>query len=187
MNSFSLPSRSPRFTARLVQASAVGATALFLLAGCSKTSDTTATGDTASSAAVTSSSSASPGSTAASASASAASIKLASTPLGMVIVDEKGLTLYLYTKDTGTSSTCEGACATAWPPATVTGSPTAGSGLDQSKVATTMRTDGTTQITYAGHPLYRFMQDTAPGQTNGEAVGGIWFAVDASGAQVKKA
>jgi predicted lipoprotein with Yx(FWY)xxD motif len=102
----------------------------------------------------------------------------------MVIVDDKGNSLYLFTKDTGPTSTCAGGCLTAWPAAEVTGTPTVGAGLDQSKVSTTKATDGSTMIVYNGHPLYRYAQDMAPGQTNGENVGSVWFLVDAEGNKV---
>jgi predicted lipoprotein with Yx(FWY)xxD motif len=166
--------------------SAIGVAALFLAAGCSKSSDTAATGTTAapSTSAATTASPAATGSPSGTAAAGAASIKLASTPKGMVIVDDKGNSLYLYTKDTGPTSTCTGGCATAWPPATVTGTPTAGTGLDQSKVSTTKASDGSTMIVYNGHPLYRFAQDMSPGQTNGEGIGSVWYLVNAQGSQV---
>ena len=98
-----------------------------------------------------------------------------------MIVDGQGYTLYLFTKDKGTTSVCYTKCATEWPPTVVTGTPTAGSGLDKSMLGTTKRTDGTTQVTYGGHPLYRFAADTAPGQTKGQNVLGIWFVVGANG------
>jgi predicted lipoprotein with Yx(FWY)xxD motif len=178
-------------SSRIAKFSALGAAVLLFAAGCSKSSDTAATGTTnapPTTAATTSTTAKAGGATGTTAAAGgAATIKLASTSLGMVIVDDKGMTLYLFTKDTGSDSTCYDACAKAWPPTTATGSPTAGTGLDMSEVGTTKRTDGSTQVTYAGHPLYTFAQDTAPGQTNGEGLGGLWYAVDAQGNQVKKA
>ena len=116
-----------------------------------------------------------------------ATVRVASTGLGKVLVDSQGHTLYLFKKDTGTRSTCTGACATAWPPLVATGKPTVGTGVNASLVGTTTRSDGTTQVTYNGHPLYRFIKDTAPGNTNGEgltAFGGSWFAVSPAGNQV---
>ena len=116
-----------------------------------------------------------------------ATVRVASTGLGKVLVDSQGHTLYLFNKDTGTRSSCTGACATAWPPLVATGKPTVGTGVNASLVGTTTRSDGTTQVTYNGHPLYRFIKDTAPGNTNGEgltAFGGSWFAVSPAGNQV---
>lgn len=115
--------------------------------------------------------------------AAAATVDVGSTGLGSVLVDANGRTLYLYTPDTGGTSTCYGQCATTWPPLTTGGAPVAGSGVDASLLGTTTRTDGSVQVTYAGHPLYYFARDSAAGQTNGEGFGGIWYAVTPAGAK----
>ncbi|HEX4188032.1 MAG TPA: hypothetical protein VHY83_09060 [Solirubrobacteraceae bacterium] len=118
------------------------------------------------------------------ASATPTSVGTASTPLGTILVDSQGRTLYLFTHDSGSTSACAGECASAWPPLTSSGAPTATSGANASLLGTTKRADGTTQVTYHGHPLYRFVKDTSPGQTNGQglaAFGGSWFAVTAAG------
>ena len=98
------------------------------------------------------------------------------------------MSLYLYTKDTAGSgaSTCYGSCATAWPPLLTTGKPVAGSGVDMSKFGTLTRTDGTTQVTYNGWPLYYYSKDMAPGDTLGQGVGSVWYVIDATGT-LKKA
>lgn len=96
--------------------------------------------------------------------------------LGSILADDAGLTLYTFKNDVagnGASKCLEG-CATAWPPLVIEGEPTAGTGAD-GEVGTIDRPDGTTQVTYDGMPLYRFSGDTAPGDTNGEAVLDIWF------------
>src|SRR6267142_2473577 len=85
--------------------------------------------------------------------------------LGQILVDDKGMTLYLFVADTGTSSTCYSQCATFWPPLLTTGAPQAGAGADESMLGTTTRTDGKVEVTYAGHPLYYFLSDKAPGDT----------------------
>jgi predicted lipoprotein with Yx(FWY)xxD motif len=106
--------------------------------------------------------------------------------LGSILVNSQGRTLYLFQGDKGTTSNCNGACATAWPPATATGAPTGGSGVTASLLGTTTRSDGTTQVTYNGHPLYRFSGDPQPGNTNGQGVnafGALWYAVSPSGNQ----
>ena len=103
---------------------------------------------------------------------------------GTYLVDATGRTLYLFEADTGSTSTCTGACAAAWPPATVTGTPKASGAAKASQLGTTKRTDGTTQLTYAGHPLYRFSGDAAPGDTNGaglKAFGAEWYPVTPAG------
>ena len=85
---------------------------------------------------------------------------------------------------------CSGPCATAWPPLVATGAPTATSGANAALLGTSKRADGTTQVTYNGHPLYGFIKDVNPGQTNGQGVvafGGSWFAVTAAGNQARQA
>jgi predicted lipoprotein with Yx(FWY)xxD motif len=112
------------------------------------------------------------------------SVGTASTALGTILVDSQGRTLYLFTHDSGGTSMCSGACATAWPPLLANGTPTAAAGASASLLGTTKRADGTTQVTYHGHPLYRFVTDVNPGQTNGQGVvafGGSWFAVTDAG------
>jgi predicted lipoprotein with Yx(FWY)xxD motif len=103
------------------------------------------------------------------------------------LTDSAGRSLYLWTPDTKTESMCSGACATAWPPLTAKGAPTAGTGATPSDLGTISRSDGSKQVTYAGHPLYYFAGDKAPGQTNGEGSNGFgapWYLVAPSGQQV---
>jgi predicted lipoprotein with Yx(FWY)xxD motif len=101
-----------------------------------------------------------------------------------IIVDSKGFTLYDFHKDKGTTSSCYGACAKGWPPLTTSGAPKAMSGAEASKLGTTERSDGTMQVTYAGHPLYTFVEDTKPGEAKGNdtsAFGAQWYALKANG------
>jgi predicted lipoprotein with Yx(FWY)xxD motif len=105
--------------------------------------------------------------------------------LGQILVDASGKTVYLFVADTGTSSTCYTSCAAIWPPVVTTGAPKAGTGAQSSLLGTTARTDGTTEVTYAGHPLYYFIQDKAAGDTKGQGIngfGGLWWVVSPSGA-----
>jgi len=98
-----------------------------------------------------------------------------------VLTNAKGLTLYWFAPDTPTRSACNGTCAGYWPP--VTGTPSAGPGVT-GKLGTIRRTDGTTQVTYNGHPLYTYVGDTAPGQAFGNNLnlnGGLWHEVTVSG------
>ena len=104
--------------------------------------------------------------------------------LGSFLVDDKGMTLYLFTKDTPNTSNCYDKCATAWPPLLTTGDPVAGEGVDAALLGTTNRTDGTVQVTYNGWPLYYYEKDKAPGDVIGQDVGGVWFVVSATGEQV---
>jgi predicted lipoprotein with Yx(FWY)xxD motif len=104
--------------------------------------------------------------------------------LGSFLVDDKGMTLYLYTKDTPNTSVCYDKCATAWPPLLTTGAPVAGEGVDAVKFGTTNRTDGTVQVTHNGWPLYYYEKDKAPGDVVGQDVGGVWYVVSAAGDKV---
>lgn len=101
--------------------------------------------------------------------------------LGTVLVDGTGRTLYIFKNDTGTSSTCSGDCAATWPALVTSGAASAGMGVKSAILGTTTRDDGTTQVTYAGHPVYLYSGDTAAGDANGQGIGGVWFAVTAAG------
>ena len=115
-----------------------------------------------------------------------ATVKVATTKLGKVLVDNKGLTLYRFDNDTtpGQSTCGAGVCATTWPAATVTGTPTVGAGIDASKLTTFMRADGKTQLQIAGHPLYRFAGDAKAGDTNGQGILDKWYAAGPDGDKV---
>ena len=101
--------------------------------------------------------------------------------LGEVLVDSEGHTLYAFSGEE-----CEGACAKAWPPLLdETGEPQPSNGTAAARLGTTERPDGTTQVTYAGHSLYTFSGDKAPGEANGDgesAFGGTWSALKGNGA-----
>jgi predicted lipoprotein with Yx(FWY)xxD motif len=103
--------------------------------------------------------------------------------LGSFLVDSKGMTLYIFTKDTPSTSSCYAGCASYWPPLLTTGVPTAGMGVTASMLGTTTRTDGTTQVTYNGWPLYYYVSDKAAGDTTGENVQGTWFVITPAGMQ----
>jgi predicted lipoprotein with Yx(FWY)xxD motif len=120
------------------------------------------------------------------ASTSPTSIGTGKTALGTILVDSQGRTLYLFTHDAGVTSMCSGPCATAWPPLVSPGAATATSGANAALLGTSKRADGTTQVTYNGHPLYRFVKDQTAGETNGQGVtafGGSWFTVTVAGNQ----
>ena len=115
------------------------------------------------------------------------SVALASTKLGKVLVDGNGRTLYLFEADKGAKSACDGACAAAWPPLVTKGKPTAGPGLTASALGTTKRADGTSELTYNGHPLYTYAGDTAAGQTSGQGLddyGAEWYVLSAHGDKI---
>jgi predicted lipoprotein with Yx(FWY)xxD motif len=115
-----------------------------------------------------------------------ATLGVESTSLGKILDDGQGRTLYVFQGDTGTKSNCSGACATNWPPLT-SANPTVGKGASASMTGTTKRSDGKTQVTYNGHPLYTFTGDSGPGDTSGQGVsafGGLWYALSPAGRQV---
>jgi predicted lipoprotein with Yx(FWY)xxD motif len=106
--------------------------------------------------------------------------------VGKVLVDSKGMTLYYFEKDQKGSgkSKCEGACAGAWPPLTTSGAPEPMSGVNSSMLGTIERTDGSMQVTYAGWPLYTFVEDKKPGEDNGtdsKAFGASWYPLHSNG------
>jgi predicted lipoprotein with Yx(FWY)xxD motif len=85
------------------------------------------------------------------------------------------------------ASTCYGACASLWPPLTVSGAPKAGQGVRGSLLGTTKRTDGNTEVTYDGHPLYYYAGDTKPGETTGQDInqfGALWYVLTANGMEI---
>ena len=114
-------------------------------------------------------------------------VSTAKTSLGRILVNARGHTLYLFTKDGKGKSACAGKCATFWPPLMASGKSRAVAGARASLLGTTRRANGRLQVTYDHHPLYTFVKDTAKGQTRGEglrAFGGKWYAVSPTGAKV---
>jgi predicted lipoprotein with Yx(FWY)xxD motif len=119
-----------------------------------------------------------------SSSASAVTLKTASSPLGSILVDQDGKTLYLFEADSKNKSNCSGGCLNLWPPIMANGKATAGSGVSAGMIGAAT---GSSQVTYAGHPLYWFSGDTKAGDTNGEGLddfGGEWYAISPAGTPV---
>jgi predicted lipoprotein with Yx(FWY)xxD motif len=119
---------------------------------------------------------------------SAATVRVSQSKLGRILVDAHGRSLYLFEKDSRGKSSCNGACATAWPPLIASGKPRAGAGVKTTLLGRTKRKDGRWQATYKRHPLYRFVKDTKKDQTNGEGVdafGAEWYLVSPAGAKVE--
>ncbi|MCC9307231.1 hypothetical protein LN042_08970 [Kitasatospora sp. RB6PN24] len=108
--------------------------------------------------------------------------------LGRILTDSNGFTLYRFDTDTNNppTSNCSTGCIETWPAATVTGRPTA-TGVDASQLSTITRPDGTKQLTFHGWPLYRYSGDSKAGQTNGQGIGGTWWAVTPSGGKAMAA
>ena len=123
------------------------------------------------------------GSSAPASSASGSTVNMTTINGTAVVTNSSGKTLYWFAPDTSTTSKCTGSCATFWPP--VTGPVTAGSGVTGT-LGTITRSDGTTQATYDGHPLYTYVGDTAAGQAKGNGLnlsGGLWYEMTVSGAK----
>ena len=119
----------------------------------------------------------------------ATTVATAGSHLGRILVDGQGRTLYLFEKDAEGRSSCTGACAAYWPPLLTHGKPAAHGSVKQSLLGVTHRGDGTSQVTYAGHPLYRFVQDTKPGQANGQGLdvyGAEWYVLSPAGTKVER-
>jgi predicted lipoprotein with Yx(FWY)xxD motif len=109
-------------------------------------------------------------------------INIATDPkLGKILVDGKGMTLYIYTKDTANKSTCNAGCLANWPPFVTSGKPTFGAGVDDSLIGTATLDDGRLIVTYNKMPLYYFVKDTKPGDTTGEGVGNVWYVISPDG------
>jgi predicted lipoprotein with Yx(FWY)xxD motif len=116
-----------------------------------------------------------------------AAVSLASTSAGKALVGPNGHTLYLFEKDKNGMSACSGSCASEWPPLTTSGKPKAGSGVDAAKLTVTKRSDGKSQVVYAGHPLYFYVGDTKTGDANGQglkAFGAEWYVLAGSGNKI---
>jgi predicted lipoprotein with Yx(FWY)xxD motif len=116
-----------------------------------------------------------------------ATLAVSKLNVGNALVDGQGRTLYLFEADKGSTSTCSGACASLWPPAITSGKPTAGPGVSAAKLGTTKRGDGTLEVTYNGHPLYRYAPDTKPGDATGQGLnqfGAKWYVLAASGSKI---
>src|SRR4051794_40746488 len=117
-------------------------------------------------------------------------LQVRSTSLGKVLVDSKKRTLYMLTADGKNTSTCSGQCAMNWPPAKAPSKPKVASALKQRKLRAIKRSDGSKQLAYAGHPLYRYIGDSKPGDVNGEGInafGGLWYVLGKSGSPVTAA
>ncbi len=104
---------------------------------------------------------------------------MSASGLGDILTDGDGNTLYLFIPDNQGPSVCNDGCAVAWPP--LEGEATAGDGVDAALLGTTERDDGTTQATYNGWPLYYYADDSAPGDTNGQAVNDVWWVLSPAG------
>ena len=123
-------------------------------------------------------------------SGTAAALSVRTVPsLGQILADGSGRALYLFQKDPSGASSCTGSCAQVWPPLTTTGTPAAGAGVAAGLVTVLRRPDGTSQVAYAGHPLYYYVADHGAGQTTGQGLnqfGAQWYVLSPKGAKIDK-
>lgn len=106
-------------------------------------------------------------------------VATAEGPVGTYLVDAAGRSLYLFTLDDERTSSCEGPCAVAWPP--FYGDGVAGAGVDQALLGNAERSDGSIQVTYGGHPLYYYAEDSRPGDAKGHGFNEVWYLVSPDG------
>jgi predicted lipoprotein with Yx(FWY)xxD motif len=110
-------------------------------------------------------------------------IKTASSRFGDMLFDESGQAIYLFDKEKTPIPECYDECAVAWPPVLTQGPPVAGAGTQADKLGTSVRTDGTTQVTYGGHPLYYYAHEGKNEVKchNVSGFGGLWLVVTPAG------
>lgn len=155
---------------------AVGFAAGALMVGCSKTDTPTTTagaGGATSTTAATGTSAAAVG-----------AVKITTNPLGDILVDGAGMTLYEFKADTADKSACGTGCTDTWPPFVATITP--GAGVAAADFATFTRDDGSKQVTYKGHQVYHYAADQKAGDTGGQGIGGKWFVIGKDGAPIEK-
>jgi predicted lipoprotein with Yx(FWY)xxD motif len=178
-----------RHHAKVCAAGAATVLAVLAATSCSGAATTGSAQDTAGATSVTGGSSVpeAPGEAVASTAPSTVGTK--SVPLGKILVDFKGRTLYLFQADRTSTSTCTGGCAKTWPPLLVRTKPTAAGGVQGKLLSTSKRSGNATQVTYAGHPLYRFSGDKKPGDTMGQGLslfGAKWYVLGTDGKAITK-
>lgn len=164
---------------RAGRVAAPGALALLLVAGCASSDGS---GGSYGSSGSENDSSASAG--------ASKSIKTHEGDLGTYLTDQSGRTVYMFASDSPGKSTCDGACAKAWPPLTTDDAATTSGGAKSDQLSTITRSDGQTQLAYGGHPLYYFVKDARAGDVNGQGSNGFnakWWVVAPSGKPITKA
>ncbi len=165
---------------------ALTASALALIGAAGCGGDDEDSGDAAATGAAETQTAPPPGDAAATPAATGTTVKVAASDYGKILFDGDDQAIYLFDKEKGSRSECYGECAEAWPPVLTKGDPAPGGDADAAQLGTTMRKDGSVQVTYAGHPLYYYHSDP-PGQVlcqNVDEFGGLWLVVQASGQPV---
>ncbi len=174
-----------------VRAVVLAGIAAFALAACgsssksSSSTPTTAASSPTTAAASAPTTAASSAATAATAGAGATVSSAMNAKIGkQILVDSKGMTLYVWDNDkTAGKASCTGACAQAWPPLDVTGTPTYGSGLSASMFSTVTGPNGEKQLAVNGKPLYLWAADKQAGDATGQGVNGF-YVVGANGSKI---
>jgi predicted lipoprotein with Yx(FWY)xxD motif len=169
---------------KITIALATAALGVLALAGCSQTGGAGSSGGGGASATTP------PGTTESTAPSTAPSasgeseLQTEDSPLGTIVVDGKGMTVYVFDKDTAGNgkSVCEGDCLVAWP-AVVGGADTKAGGIT-GEIGSITRADGTKQLTLNGWPLYYYKGDAAKGDVTGQGVGSVWWVVGADGNKI---
>jgi predicted lipoprotein with Yx(FWY)xxD motif len=182
-------SKFSRLSGRAKLAAGVGGAlgAALLVAACSSAGSSSSTGAAAGTPAAGTPAAAGSSPSSSAGASGGTVIKTASTSAGTVLTNGSGRAVYLWVKDTGDMSNCNGACAGAWPPVTTTGAATASGAAKASDLGTITRSDGSKQVTYDGHPLYYFSGDSGPGTATGQGSDGFgakWWLVAPSGSDV---
>ena len=165
----------------------VASMASVVLAACGSSSSSITTKHAAATSSNGYSASSNASATTSKASGSSVMVKTTKGSKGTYLVGPNGHALYLWVADSNGKSNCSGACAKFWPPLTTTGKPGASGGAMAADLGTIMRSDGKKQVTYKGHPLYYFAEDTSPGLTAGQGNNGFgakWWLVAPSGAAI---
>jgi predicted lipoprotein with Yx(FWY)xxD motif len=155
-----------------------------VLAACSGSTGTTAEPTASVAASESASASEAAPSEAASMAVGDATVLVAESDFGQILTDADGNVIYYFANDSDGTSTCAGDCFANWPPVPVEGSPTAGDGVT-AELGTTEATDGTTMLTVNGFPAYYFAGDAAPGDTNGQGVGDVWWVFGPDGEPIE--
>jgi predicted lipoprotein with Yx(FWY)xxD motif len=176
---------------KLVAGVGGGLVAAVVVAACSSAGSTSSTSTPSSPSSAPAAAPASPAGASSSGSAASSSggtvITTAKSSAGTFLTNGSGRAVYLWVKDTGDMSNCNGACAGAWPPVTTTSTATASGSAMASDIGTITRSDGTKQVTYDGHPLYYFSGDSGPGTATGQGSDGFgakWWLVAPTGSDV---
>jgi predicted lipoprotein with Yx(FWY)xxD motif len=182
-------SKFSRLSGRAKLAAGVGGAlgAALLVAACSSAGSSSSTGAAAGTPAAGTPAAAGSSPSSSAGASGGTVIKTASTSAGTVLTNGSGRAVYLWVKDTGDMSNCNGACAGAWPPVTTTGAATASGAAKASDLGTITRSDGSKQVTYDGHPLYYFSGDSGPGTATGQGSDGFgakWWLVAPTGSDV---